>query len=281
LGTTKTRSYKRKTQLTKFMQTNKTSNYRWSICALLFFATAINYLDRQVLSLTWKDAIVPEFHWTDSDYGNITSVFSIVYAISMLFAGKFIDWIGTKKGFLYAIFFWSIGALLHAYCGIATSGVLKGTWFVGFSTAAENLKTVQDVSKVINVSVVFFMLARVVLAIGEAGNFPASIKTVAEYFPKKDRGFATSVFNSGSTIGAMAAPLSIPFIAKAWGWEMTFIIIGASGFLWMFFWHFMYNKPTLHKKVNKQELAYIQQDDVNDFSKTEAENARRKKNDYR
>jgi MFS transporter, ACS family, hexuronate transporter len=108
------------------MLNEKIGKYRWTICGLLFFATTINYLDRQVLSLTWKDHIVPEFHWTDSAYGDITSIFSLVYAFSMLFAGKFVDWIDTKKGFMYAIFFWSIGALLHAYCGIATAGVLKG-----------------------------------------------------------------------------------------------------------------------------------------------------------
>jgi MFS transporter, ACS family, hexuronate transporter len=244
------------------MLNEKIGKYRWTICGLLFFATTINYLDRQVLSLTWKDHIVPEFHWTDSAYGDITSIFSLVYAFSMLFAGKFIDWIDTKKGFMYAIFFWSVGALLHAYCGIATAGVLKGTWFVGFETAKENLKTVADVSKVINTSVAFFIVARVVLAIGESGNFPAAIKTTAEYFPKKDRGFATSVFNSGATIGAMLAPLTIPYIAEAMGWEMTFVIIGAFGFLWMFFWQTMYKKPHQHPKVSKVELTYIQQDDI-------------------
>jgi len=243
------------------MLKEKIGKYRWQICALLFFATTINYLDRQVLSLTWKDEIVPEFHWTDSDYGNITSIFSLVYAFSMLFAGKFVDWIDTKKGFSIAIFIWSVGALLHAYCGIATSGVLNGTWLVSFTTAREHLRTVTDVAKVVNISVGFFLVARIVLAIGEAGNFPAAIKTTAEFFPKKDRGFATSVFNSGATIGAMLAPISIPFIAEALGWEMTFIIIGALGFLWIFFWQAMYRKPHLHPKVTKEELTYILQDD--------------------
>jgi ACS family hexuronate transporter-like MFS transporter len=254
----------------------KIGKYRWTICGLLFFATTINYLDRQVLSLTWKDYIVPEFHWTDSAYGDITSIFSLVYAFSMLFAGKFIDWIDTKKGFMYAIFFWSIGALLHAYCGIATSGVLKGTWFVSFETAKENLKTVTDISRVINTSVAFFIVARIILAIGESGNFPAAIKTTAEYFPKKDRGFATSVFNSGATVGAMLAPITIPFIADAMGWEMTFVVIGALGFLWMFFWHMMYNKPHLHRKVSETELVYIQQDDHDKTKEARAEEAGRK-----
>lgn len=238
----------------------KATNFRWSICVLLFFATTINYLDRQVLSLTWKDYLQPEFHWDNNDYGNITALFSIFYAGSMLMAGKFIDWMDTKKGFLWAIFIWSIGAILHAFCGIATSGLLTGRWFVGFAEAKEAIATVNNVSLVISTSVTLFIFARLVLAIGEAGNFPAAIKTTAEYFPKKDRAFATSIFNAGATVGALAAPVSIPFIAKALGWEMAFIIIGALGFVWMGFWIFYYKKPHLHKKVNASELAYIQQD---------------------
>jgi ACS family hexuronate transporter-like MFS transporter len=241
--------------------TGKMSNYRWTICSLLFFATTINYLDRQVLSLTWKDYIVPEFHWNNSDYGTITAVFSLVYAFSMLFAGKFIDWMGTKKGFLWAIFIWSIGACMHALCGIATSGIIEGKWLVSFSGAKDVIKQIGNVGKVANMSVTFFIISRVVLAIGEAGNFPGAIKTTAEYFPKKVRGFATSIFNAGATIGALAAPLTIPFIAEAMGWEMAFIIIGGLGFVWMGFWFKMYNKPSLHPKVNAAELAFIQQDD--------------------
>lgn len=245
------------------MNTTKMSNYRWTICAMLFFATTINYLDRQVLSLTWKDFIVPEFHWTNNDYGNITAVFSIVYAISMLFAGKFIDWMDTKKGFLWAIGIWSIGACMHAYCGIATSGVITGDWSLSFHGAKENLEKVGDISLIVSTSVSFFILSRIVLAVGEAGNFPAAIKATAEYFPKKDRGLATSIFNAGATIGALAAPITIPYIAANWGgWEMSFIIIGAVGFLWMGLWIFVYHKPEKHPKVNKAELEYIQQDDA-------------------
>lgn len=240
---------------------NKMTNYRWVICSLLFFATTINYLDRQVLSLTWKDFIVPEFHWNDNDYGTITAVFSIAYAISMLIAGRFVDWLDTKKGFLWAIGIWSVGACLHAFCGIATSGILTGKWLVGFEEAKEMIATVGNVSKVISVSVILFVFARIILALGEAGNFPAAIKATAEYFPKKARGFATSIFNAGATVGALGAPVSIPFIAKAYGWEMAFIIIGALGFVWMGFWVFLYHKPHVHPKVNSQELAYIQQDD--------------------
>jgi MFS transporter, ACS family, hexuronate transporter len=240
----------------------KMTNYRWTICSLLFFATTINYLDRQVLSLTWKDFLVPEFHWNNNDYGTITSVFSLAYAFSMLLAGKFVDWMDTKKGFLWAIGIWSIGACLHAFCGIASSGIITGNWLVSFKGAKEALSTVSDVAKITSVSVTLFVFARIVLALGEAGNFPAAIKSTAEYFPKKARGFATSIFNAGATIGALAAPLTIPFIAKAYGWEMAFLIIGALGFIWMGFWLFMYKKPAVHPKVNKAELEYIHQDDA-------------------
>ncbi|MFD2597841.1 MFS transporter [Sphingobacterium corticis] len=237
-------------------------NYRWVICALLFFATTINYLDRQVLSLTWKDFIAPEFHWTNNDYGNITALFSIFYAISMLVAGRFVDLMGTKKGFLWAIGIWSVGAILHAFCGIATSGIVAGEWFVGFEGAKEAIARVHDFSRVVNVSVVLFIFSRFVLAVGEAGNFPAAIKTTAEYFPKKDRALSTSIFNAGTTVGALAAPLTIPYIAELLGWEMSFIVIGALGFIWMGFWTFMYDRPEVHPKVSAEELAYIQQDNV-------------------
>jgi MFS transporter, ACS family, hexuronate transporter len=258
------------------MDSAKMSKYRWTICSLLFFATTINYLDRQVLSLTWKDFLVPEFHWNNNDYGTITSVFSLAYAISMLLAGKFVDWMDTKKGFLWAIAIWSIGACLHAFCGIAASGIITDNWLVGFKGAKEALSTVSNVAKVTSVSVTLFLCARIVLAFGEAGNFPAAIKATAEYFPKKARGFATSIFNAGATIGALAAPISIPFIAKVCGgWEMAFIIIGALGFVWMGFWLFMYKKPALHPKVNKEELAYIHQDD--DVQKNTNENIVQKK----
>ena len=222
------------------------SNFRWVICALLFFATTVNYLDRQVLSLTWKDFISPEFNWTDNDYGTITAVFSIIYALCNLFAGKFIDKLGTKKGYLWAIFIWSLGACLHAGCGVGTSA-LKAAGFVAMMG--------------ITASVWLFLACRAVLALGEAGNFPAAIKVTAEYFPKKDRAFATSIFNSGSSVGALAAPLTIPLIAKCWGWEMAFIIIGALGFVWMGFWIWLYKKPAENSRVSPEELKYINQDE--------------------
>ena len=240
--------------------TGAMSNYRWKICGLLFFATTINYLDRQVLSLTWKEKLVPEFHWTDSDYGTITALFSIFYAVSMLFAGRFVDWMDTKKGFLWAIGIWSAGACIHALCGIGTSGILTGNWLVSFEGAKNAIATFDKTAIITSTSVSLFIFARFVLAVGEAGNFPAAIKTTAEYFPKKDRALATSIFNAGATVGALAAPITIPFIAEAWGWEMAFIIIGALGFVWMGVWSFMYKKPEVHPAVNKNELEYIQQD---------------------
>lgn len=238
---------------------------------MLFFATTVNYLDRQVLSLTWDEFIKPEFHWDESHYGTITSVFSIVYAVCMLFAGRFIDWLGTKKGFLWAIGVWSAGACLHALCGVVTEEV------VGMHSAAELAAATGDVVVVIaTVSMYCFLAARCILALGEAGNFPAAIKVTAEYFPKKDRAYATSIFNAGASIGALIAPLSIPLLAKAWGWEMAFIVIGALGFIWMGFWVFMYSAPAKSKHVNKAELEYIEQD-KNEIGNVQVEEVHEKK----
>ena len=233
------------------------TNWRWWLCSLLFVATTVNYLDRQVLSLTYENFIKPEFHWTDDNYGTITAFFSIFYAIACLFAGKFVDWMGTKKGYLIAIGVWSAGACLHAACGWAT-GLLVGEDLV----ALRGMEVASNVALAISTtSVYLFLLCRGILALGEAGNFPAAIKVTAEYFPKKDRAFATSIFNAGASVGALAAPLCIPPLAMKFGWEMAFIIIGALGFIWMFFWAFMYEKPEKSKHVNEAELAYIHQDD--------------------
>ena len=241
----------------------KMSNYRWTICAMLFFATTVNYLDRQVLSLTWDEFIKPEFHWDESHYGTITAVFSFVYAACMLFAGRFVDWLGSKKGYLWAIGIWSLGACMHALCGIITEH------FVGLHSAAELMGATGDVVVTIaTISMYCFLGARCVLALGEAGNFPAAIKVTAEYFPKKDRAYATSIFNAGASIGALIAPLSIPLLAQAWGWEMAFIVIGGLGFIWMGFWVFMYTAPAKSKHVNKAELEYIEQDSYEDAAQT-------------
>lgn len=251
------------------------TNWRWWMVVLMFLATTINYMDRQVLSLTWKDFIAPEFHWTDDDYGTITALFSIIYAVCMLFAGKFVDWIGTKKGYLWAIGIWSVGACLHAVCGWMTCKI------EGFADVAamQAIETGSAAALAIaSTSVWLFVAARAVLAIGESGNFPAAIKTTAEYFPKKDRAFATSIFNAGASIGALIAPATIPLLAQFFrergvggGWEMAFVVIGALGFIWMGFWVFMYDKPEKSRHVNAAELAYIHQDDESEACHKEKE----------
>ena len=246
----------------------KMTNFRWVICSMLFLATTVNYLDRQVLSLTWKDFIAPEFHWSNTDYGNITAAFSIFYAFVSLFAGKFIDWVGTRRGYLIAIFVWSLGACLHASCG----------WLTMHIHGLQSLEAMRMVESgsamalaISSTSVWLFMACRVVLALGESGNFPAAIKVTTEYFPKKDRALATSIFNSGASIGALVAPVTIPFLARAYGWEWAFIIIGALGFLWMGFWGAMYDKPEQSRHVNAAELEYINQDDKQDSAPSSQE----------
>ena len=237
------------------------TNYRWIICTMLFFATTVNYMDRQVLSLTYPDLIEKEFGWNEDMYGTITSIFSIAYAVFMLFAGKFIDWMGTKKGYLWAIGIWSTGAILHAFCGIGTAGILTGHWFEGFEGAKEFVQHAANMGLAVStVSVCLFLACRCVLALGEAGNFPAAIKVTAEYFPKKDRAFATAIFNAGASVGALIAPFTIPLLAKYYGWEMAFIVIGALGYLWMGIWIFVYKKPAENSHVNQAELTYINQD---------------------
>ena len=218
---------------------------------MLFFATTVNYMDRQVLSLTWKDFISPEFDWNDEIYGTITATFSIFYAVANLFAGKFVDFMGTKKGYFWAIVIWSIGAVMHAGCGEFTFKVMGAT---GVAIAT--------------ISMYAFLVCRCILALGEAGNFPAAIKVTAEYFPKKDRAFATSIFNAGASVGALAAPATIPLLAKAMGWEMAFIIIGLLGFVWAGFWIFLYDKPADSKFVNEAELNYMNQDDITEETET-------------
>jgi ACS family hexuronate transporter-like MFS transporter len=218
--------------------------YRWTICALLFFATTVNYLDRQVLSLLQPYLSDPErFNWTNTDYANITAVFQFVYAFSMLFAGRIIDKLGTKKGYAWAIVIWSLAAIIHALAipiGESISSMLGWFGIAGFS-----------------ISVLGFMFSRALLAFGEAGNFPAAIKATAEYFPKKERSFATGIFNSGANVGAILAPLTVPWIRINWGWEAAFIIMGAIGFVWLGFWLFLYDRPEKQKRLSSAELNYI------------------------
>ncbi|MEP6617045.1 MAG: MFS transporter [Ginsengibacter sp.] len=202
-----------------------TGKYRWTICALLFFATTINYLDRAVISLL-KNDLEKEFNWTESDYSNIVIAFQFSYAIGLLMAGGFIDRVGTKIGYAISITMWSIASMGHA--------LVKST--------------------------VGFMIARSALGFSEAGNFPAAIKTIAEWFPKKERSFATGIFNSGTNIGAIAAPLTVPFIAQSMGWQWAFILTGSIGFIWLIFWFLIYEIPARHKRLSKIEYEYIHSD---------------------
>jgi ACS family hexuronate transporter-like MFS transporter len=209
---------------------------------LLFFATTINYLDRQVLSLL-QPYLADKFNWSNTDYANITAVFQVMYAVSMLFAGRIIDRLGTKTGYAVAIIVWSLAAIVHIYAipmGQALVSILGIVGITGFS-----------------VSVLGFMAARALLGIGEAGNFPAAIKAAAEYFPKQERSFATGIFNSGTTIGAILAPLTVPLIRIAWGWEAAFVVMGLLGFVWLFFWKVLYDKPEEQKRMSLKELSYI------------------------
>jgi ACS family hexuronate transporter-like MFS transporter len=199
--------------------------YRWTICALVFFATTINYLDRQVISLVKADLDL-EFSWTETDYANITVAFQLAYAFGMFFVGRLIDKMGTKMGYAMSLLLWSIAAMGHALVN---------------STAG-------------------FFVARAALGVTEAGNFPAAIKTIAEWFPKKERALATGIFNSGTNIGAIIAPLTVPFIAAEWGWKWAFLITGAIGLIWLIFWFMVYEVPKKHKKLLKEEYEYIHSD---------------------
>lgn len=199
--------------------------YRWTICALVFFATTINYLDRAVISLLKSD-LEKEFNWSETDYSNIVISFQLAYAVGMLLVGRFIDKVGTKIGYAISLIAWSIAAIGHA--------AVRSTFG--------------------------FIVARAGLGISEAGNFPAAIKTIAEWFPKKERALATGIFNSGANIGAILAPLTVPFIAAKWGWEWAFIITGTIGFLWLFFWFVLYEVPEKQKRLKKAEYDYIHSD---------------------
>jgi len=203
----------------------RVGRYRWVICGLLFFATTVNYVDRQVLGILSKDLKLA-IGWTEVDYGNIVAAFNAAYAFGLLLAGRLMDRIGTRAGYALAIVWWSLAAMGHA---------LARTPF-GFG------------------------VARAALGIGEAGNFPAAIKTVAEWFPKKERAFATGIFNAGSNVGAIVAPLTVPWIAVHLGWRWAFILTGAIGFVWLLFWLPVYKRPEQHQSVSQAELDHIQSD---------------------
>jgi MFS transporter, ACS family, hexuronate transporter len=204
---------------------NAIGKYRWTICALLFFATTINYLDRAVISLV-KEYLDVEFKWSKTDYANITVAFQASYALTMVFAGRVIDWLGTKKGYALSLLTWSFAAMGHYF--------IKGNFG--------------------------FYLARIGLGATESGNFPAAIKSVSEWFPKKERAFATGIFNAGTNVGAIVAPLTVPFIAAAYGWRMAFLITGAIGLVWLIFWFWLYDTPQKQKRLGRAEYDYIHSD---------------------
>ncbi|MDB5014729.1 MAG: transporter [Daejeonella sp.] len=207
------------------MNQTKIGNYRWTICSLVFFATTINYLDRQVVSLL-KPTLEAEFHWDENDYANIVIAFQLAYSIGMLFAGRFIDKVGTKMGYALSLILWCVASIMHGFA----------------------------------VGTMSFIAVRMLLGISESGNFPAAIKTVAEWFPRKERALATGIFNSGTNVGAIVAPLVVPWMAIHLGWQITFIITGSIGFIWLLFWFMIYDTPAKHPKLSKTEFNYINSD---------------------
>ena len=242
----------------------RVGRFRWTICALLFFASAINYVDRQVIAIL-KPTLTAEFGWTDIDYGWIIFAFSTAYAIGFIFAGRFMDKVGTKIGFTVAIVLWSIGALMHAWAvGVGEfalpiiTPIING--FVAVVNAIITPLGFAPWSIVLSVSVAGFIVARFVLGLGESGNFPAAIKTTAEWFPKKERALSTCIFNAGTNVGALVTPLVVPILVAIWGWYEAFIITGVLGFVWLVFWLFLYQRPEEHPRLSKEELEYIQSD---------------------
>ncbi|HOK98054.1 MAG TPA: MFS transporter [Bacteroidales bacterium] len=200
-------------------------NFRWTICALVFFATTINYLDRQVIAIL-KPILEGEIGLNEIDYGYVVMAFQVAYAVGMIFAGRLIDAVGTRMGYALALIFWSVAAMLHAFARSAFS----------------------------------FGVFRALLGFSEAGNFPAAIKTVAEWFPKKERALATGIFNSGANVGALLAPVVVPWLAYHLGWQSAFLLVGAIGFIWLIFWFMWYQVPEKSTKVTSEELAYIKSD---------------------
>ena len=203
----------------------KIGRYRWTICGLIFFATTINYIDRSVISFL-KSTFTETLGWTDGDYADVEITFKVFYAIGLLGAGSLVDKLGTKIGYGLSTFLWSLA---------------------GVATAMVN-------------TVLGFQIVRGALGLAEAGNFPSAIKTVAEWFPKKERALATGIFNSGTNIGAIITPITVPFIVIHWGWQWAFILTGLLGFVWLIFWFILYEVPKKHKKLSEAEFIYIESD---------------------
>lgn len=224
---------------------------RWIICALLFFATTINYIDRQIIGIL-KPTLVAQFGWSDERiYAAIVFSFQLAYAIGLLLAGRVMDKLGTRLGLALAVVLWSIAAIAHAWAH----------WMPGLTLPTLNLDATTGLTVVsLTGAAAGFALVRFFLGIAEAGNFPASIKAVAEWFPKKERAFATGIFNSGSNVGALLTPLAVPWITLHWGWEAAFIATGAIGFVWLAFWFLYYHEPEKHPRLAPAELAYIRSD---------------------
>jgi ACS family hexuronate transporter-like MFS transporter len=212
-----------------------TSRYRWTICALLFAATTINYMDRSILGVLGPTLQYKVFNWTDKDWATINVAFKAAYAVGLLVMGGIIDRVGTKIGYTLSIAIWSLSGMAHALVRPAFS-------LIGFS------------------------LARVGLGLGESGNFPAAIKTVAEWFPKKERAFATGIFNAGSNVGAILAPIIIPLVVSPSGhnWQFAFLTTGVFSLIWVITWFRVYRRPEIHPRLSREELAYIQSDSVTD-----------------
>ena len=222
----------------------RVGRYRWWICGLLFFASAINYIDRQVVGIL-KPTLQQEFGWSEVDYGYIVMSFQIAYAIGLVSAGRLIDRIGTRSGFAIAIVVWSVAAMAHA-------GVLV------YGPAAAALIGAGGLA--VSSSVAGFIAARFALGLGEAANFPAGIKAIAEWFPRRERAFAAGLFNAGTNVGALTAPLAVPWLTLSFGWPWAFLVTGAIGFIWLAFWWSSYRLPATHPSVGAAELAFIQSD---------------------
>ena len=212
---------------------------RWVICALLFFAATINYVDRQVIGIL-KPTLQAQFGWSEIDYADIVFAFQLAYAGGFLIAGRMMDRIGARLGFAIAIVLWSVAAIAHAEA-------------TAFGPAAAALLALLGLTY--SASVAGFMIARFALGLGEAGNFPAAIKVTAEWFPKRERALATGIFNSGTNVGALVTPLVVPWITLSFGWYWAFIATGALGFIWLAFWLPLYHRPDEHPRLGAAELA--------------------------